>query len=164
MIGMQKKTRERLERKFSALPLHFIDTDIIFEANNDTKLGNQCSDYLNRVGYNYRGVLPLSVIGEFFLITFRDVQDSTEKDMLFRSIDNIIKKRKIEFSVLKHEGLSHINKIKETDYHVEDTDAIHLANCIQDKGDTFVTFDEKLVDNRELEKEFDIKIMHPKRL
>lgn len=163
-MKMEEKTQWKLEKRFLALPLHFIDTDVIFEANNDTKLGNQCSDYLNRVGYKYRDVLPLSVMGELFLITFRDVKDSTEKYILFKSIDNIIKKRKIEFSVLRHGSLNYINKIKEIDYGIEDTDALHLANCIQENGDTFVTFDGKLVDNRELEKEFNIKIMHPERL
>jgi len=47
---------------------------------------------------------------------------------------------------------------------VEDVDAIHLANCIQDKATAFVTFDEQLVGNLRLEKEFNIKILHPERL
>ena len=103
---MKPKTLEKIIRRFEILPLHFIDTSILFEANNDTKPGNQCSDYLNRVGYNYRGVISLSVIGEFFMITFRDVQKSEEKYLLFNFMDSIIKKRKIKFSTLKHVGLN----------------------------------------------------------
>lgn len=57
-----------------------------------------------------------------------------------------------------------MDRIKEIDSRVEDIDAIHLANCIQDKGNTFVTFDGKLVENRKLENEFKVKIMHPKDL
>lgn len=161
---MKQKTLEKILRRFEILPLHFIDTDIIFEANNETKLGNQCSDYLNRVSRKYRGVMPLSVIGEFFMIIFRDVQKSEERYLLFNFVDTLIKKRKIKFSALKHDSFKIVDKIKEIDSRVEDIDAIHLANCIQDKGHTFVTFDEKLVGNKKLESEFNIKIMHPKDL
>ena len=161
---MLRKTSKKLQRRFERLPLHFIDADILFEANRDTKLGNQCSDYLNRVGYNYRGIIPLSVIGEFFMIIFRDVQKEEEKYLLFNFIDNLIKKRKIKFSALKHDSLKIVDRIKEIDSRIEDTDSIHLANCIQDKGNTFVTFDEKLVENKKLENEFNIRILHPRNL
>ncbi|MBI2583969.1 MAG: PIN domain-containing protein [Candidatus Aenigmarchaeota archaeon] len=143
------------------MPLHFIDTGILFEANKDTGLGNQCSDYLNRVGYKYRGIAPLSVIGEFFMVTFRDVEKSEERHLLFSFMDNLIKRRKIRFSALRHDSIRLVDGIKETDSRVEDTDAIHLANCIQDNGDTFVTFDKKLLENVRLENEFKVKIIHP---
>lgn len=161
---METKTLDKIMRRFEILPLHFIDTDIIFEANNETKLGDQCSDYLNRIGYNYRGVISLSVIGEFFTIVFRDVQNHGERQVMFNFVDTFIKKRKIRFSTLRRDSFRIVDKIKEIDSRVEDTDAIHLANCVQDKGNTFVTFDEKLVENRKLEDEFTIKIIHPKNL
>lgn len=161
---MKPKTLERILRRFEMLPLHFIDTNIVFEANNETKLGDQCSAYLNKVGYKYRGVLSLSVIGEFFLITLRDIQEPSEKYLLFNFVDSLIRKRKIKFSTLKYDSIKTLGKIKEIDSRVEDADAIHLANCIQDKGNTFVTIDEKLVGNKKLENEFKIKIMHPKDL
>jgi len=161
---MKPKTIKRIRRRFESLPLHFIDTDILFEANHDTKLGNQCPNYLNRVGYKYRGLIPLSVIGEFFMIVFRDVQKTEEKYLLFNFIDRLIKKRKIKFSALKHGSLKIVDKIKEIDSRIEDTDAIHFANCIQDKGNVFVTFDEKLAENEKLENEFNIRIIHPKNL
>jgi len=161
---MKEKTFFKLQQRFLALPLHHIDTDVIFEPNNETKLGDQCSAYLNKVGYKYRGIISLSVIGEFFMITIRDVTESMERYVLFNFLDTLIKKRKIEFSTLKYDSLKTVVKIKEIDSRVEDMDAIHLANCIQDKASTFVTFDEKLVENNRIEKEFGVRIMHPKDL
>lgn len=161
---MKPKTLKRIMRRFESLPLHFIDADILFEANHDTKLGNQCSNYLNKVGYKYRGIVPLSVIGEFFMIVFRDVQETEEKYLLFNFIDRLIKNRKIKFSALKYGSLDIVDKIKEVDSRIEDTDAVHLANCIQDKCNAFVTFDEKLIGNERLENEFNIRITHPKNL
>lgn len=79
-------------------------------------------------------------------------------------IDKISKKTKCEYSSLKYESLYIVDKIKEMNSRVEDMDAIHLANCIQDKGMIFVTLDEKLVGDSALEKEFNIKILHPEKL
>jgi len=160
---MKEKTLQKLQKRFQALPLHFIDTDIFFEANCNTKLGDQCSAYLNKVGYNYRGVIPLSVMGEYFLITFRD-KTQEGRYLLFNFLDILVEKRKIKFSVLKYDSIKIVGKIKELDSRIEDTDAIHLANCIQDNGNTFVTFDEKLAENKRIENEFGIKIMHPEDL
>jgi len=150
--------------KFERLPLHFIDTNVIVEALTDTKLGTICSDYLNRVGYKYRGILPLSVLGEFFLITFRDIEETSIRELGFRFIERFIERNKIGFSSLKYESLEIIDKIKGIDARIDDTDAIHLANCIQDKGNTFVTFDEKFFRSIKLEKEFSIRIIHPRNL
>ena len=161
---MLRKTYKKLQRRFERLPLHHIDTDILIEALKETKLGNQCSDYLNRIGYKYRGVLSLSIIGEFFLVTFRDVKEQSIRDSGFEFIDRFIRRKKVGFSSLKYENFRIIDKIKEIDSRIEDTDAVHLANCIQDKGDIFVTFDEKLVENSRLGKEFNMKLIHPESL
>jgi predicted nucleic acid-binding protein len=101
---------------------------------------------------------------EFFLITFRDVKEQPIRELGFEFIDRFIRRNKVIFSSLKHESFEIVDKIKEIDYKTEDTDAIHLANCIQDKGNVFVTFDEKLVGNIRLEKAFNIRIIHPERL
>ncbi len=146
------------------MPLHFIDTGILLETLKDTELSNICSGYLNKVGYKYRGILCLSVLGEFFLVTFRDVKEQEIRGIGFEFLDRFVRRKKAGLSALKYESFRIVDRIKELDSRVEDTDAIHLANCIQDGGSTFVTFDEKLVDNVKLESEFKIRIIHPKDL
>lgn len=161
---MKRKTLEKILRRFQRLPLHFIDTSILVEALKDTKLGNQCSSYLNRVGYKYRGALYSSVLGEFLLRVLKDIKDSEERKYMLDFIDKISKKTRCEYSSLKYENFHIVDRIKELDSRVEDMDAVHLANCIQDKGIVFVTLDEKLIGNRNLEKESNMKISHPEDL
>lgn len=162
--SMKPKMLEKILRRFQRLPLHFIDTNILVEALKDTKLGNKCSSYLNRVGYKYRGTLCSSVLGEFLLHVLKDIKESEERKYMLDFIDKISKKTKCGYSSLKYENFHIVDKIKEIDSRVEAADAIHLANCVQDKAITFVTFDEKLVGNLKLEKEFNIKILHPEKL
>lgn len=73
---MKRKTFLKLQREFEILPSHHMDTAIFIESDKETKLGDICSDYLNRVGYKYRGVVSLSVLGEFLLITFKRYKKS----------------------------------------------------------------------------------------
>lgn len=161
---MKSKTLRKLLRRFEKLPLHFFDTCTLVEALKDTKTGVQCSEYLNRIGYNYRGTLCLTVIGEFFLTTFRDVKEKTAKELGFEFIDRFIKNRSANFSSLKYDSLHIIDRIKELDRSIEDSDAMHIANCIQDNGAVFVTIDERILESKILENEFGIKLMHPKDL
>ena len=63
---MKDKTKEKYERWAESLPLHHIDTSVILE-NPKTINGRFCTKYLQRVGYKYRGVLSLPVLGELFL-------------------------------------------------------------------------------------------------
>jgi len=91
---MKPKTLKKLLRRFQRLPLHHIDTNVIVEALKDTKLGNICPGYLNRVGYKYRGVLSSSVLGEFLLHVLKDIKESEERKFMLNFIDKISKKSK----------------------------------------------------------------------
>ncbi|MBS3050834.1 MAG: type II toxin-antitoxin system VapC family toxin [Candidatus Aenigmarchaeota archaeon] len=161
---MKRKKLQKILRKFQRLPSHVMDTNILIEALKDTKLGNICSDYLNRIGYKYRGFLCSSVLGEFLLHVLKDIKEPEERRFMLEFIDKISRKTKCGYSSLKYESFHIVDKIKEIDSRIEDMDAIHLANCIQDKANVFVTLDEKLVSNTRLEKEFSIKILHPEKL
>jgi hypothetical protein len=63
---MKIKTLEKLRKRFEKLPLHHIDSCVLLEALKETKLGNVCGDYLNRVRYKYGGSLSSSVLGDSF--------------------------------------------------------------------------------------------------
>ena len=137
---------------------------IFVEAIRETKLGNICTDYINRIGYKYRGTVSLSVLGEFLLITIRDTKNPEDRELAFRIFDRILKKQKIGFITPEIEAYETTLKIIRADSRIEQTDALHYALAVQEKADTFVTFDQKMAGNIRLEKEFGVKIIHPENL
>jgi len=161
---MKPKTLQKILRRFDVLPLHHIDTDIFIESDKETKLGDICASYLNKVGYKYRGTVSLSVLGEFLLITLRDTEKPEDKELAIRIFDRMIRKRKIRFVTPATEAYETAVKVIKLDSRIENTDALHYAIAVQEKSNAFVTFDGKMVGNKILEKEFGVKIIPPENL
>ncbi|HLD83927.1 MAG TPA: hypothetical protein VI979_03695 [archaeon] len=161
---MQAKTAEAIAKRFETLPRHHIDTAIFFESQKGTKLGDFCASYLNRVGYKYRGEIALSVLGEFLLVTLRDITQPENREMMLRIFDQILRKRKIDFAVAGHDAYQTALKVMELDPRIEGTDALNYAVAVENNADSFVTLDEKLLCHKTLEKEFGVKIIHPVKL
>lgn len=162
---MKPKTLERIAKKFSRLPSHFIDTSIIlgtFLENEEFR--EECKDYLNRVGYKYRGYVPVSVIGEIFMIINERIESANDRELFFSFFDKLVQNRKMKFVGTVFEVYEKISEMKETDYKTEPLDALHLSIAITSNASTFVTLDKKLIHNHELENKFGIKILHPKEL
>ncbi len=155
---MKRKTLIKLQRKFLALPLHHIDTDIILEPEN-TENGRYCKRYLNKLGYKYRGVLSLPTLGEIFL-NILSLKTPREKYVTLDIIDSLIILRKIEFYTPRNIGELLI-KIRNLDSRIEPTDAEILACAIEASASALVTLDSKLIHNETLEKKFNIEIKHP---
>ena len=103
-------------------------------------------------------------MGEFLLITIRDTKNPEDRELAFRIFDRILKKQKIGFITPEIEAYETTLKIIRADSRIEQTDALHYALAVQEKADTFVTFDQKMVGNIRLEKEFGVKIIHPENL
>ena len=57
-----------------------------------------------------------------------------------------------------------LQEIRDVSYDVEPLDALHLAIAIIQKGNVFVTLDDKLIHNQAIENAFKISILHPKEL
>jgi len=146
--------------KLSSLPLHHIDTSVILEEAT-SKEGFYCKKYLNIVGYKYRGVVSFPVLSELFfkilnLTTFDEQWDT------FDLINSIIREKRISFYSPK--DISEIDKrIKEMNITLDSLDRQILA-CAVENNATLVTIDSKLLRSEEIQKEFDIKIRHPKEL
>ncbi len=157
---MEKKTKERLERKFLALPLHHIDTNILIESFEETKFGVISSNYLNKIGYNYRGRISLSALGEFLLIVLRDYV-SVERELTIRKLYDLLGKRKITFLTPTKTTFNIATKVMELDFRIEPTDALHYATAVQENAKSFVTLDKILLENYIIENEFGVKIKHP---
>lgn len=81
---MKPKTLKKLIRKFTRLPSHCIDTSVILGAFlEDEEFREDCKSYLNRVGFKYRGLLPVSVAGEIFMILNDRVDKESDKELFF---------------------------------------------------------------------------------
>jgi predicted nucleic acid-binding protein len=144
-------------------PLHFIDTSVILEAfSEDGKYREECKSYLNTAGYKFIGFLSLSVLGEILVVI--NNREKEAKELFIGWLHHIIKRKKIKLIVPRFEVLEIIKRLKEADYKIEFVDALHLSTAIENNANAFVTLDEKLVGNIKIEKEFKIKILHPKQI
>ncbi len=162
---MKPKTLEKLVRKFMRLPSHYIDTSVILGAFlEDEEFRDECKNYLNRVGYKYRGFLPVSVTGEVFMIVNGRVDKELDRELFFAFFDKLIRKRKIEFIGADFEVYGKVQEIRDIHYKIEPLDALHLATAITHKANVFVTLDRKLLHNQKIENKFNISILHPKEL
>ena len=84
---MKSKTLEKIIRKFTRLPSHYIDSSAILGAFlEDEEFREECKEYLNRAGYNYRDFLPVSVTGEFFMILNERIDKESDRNCSFHSL------------------------------------------------------------------------------
>jgi len=149
-----------MTRKLTRLPLHHIDTSIILEEAT-SKEGFYCKKYLNIVGYKCKGVISFPVLSELFF-KILNLKTFDEQWDMFDLINSIIKEKRISFYSPK--DISEIDrKIKEVDITLDSLDRQILACAIENRA-TLVTIDSKLLRNERIQKEFDIKIRHPKEL
>ena len=143
------------------LQLHHIDTSIILEPKG-TENGMYCRKYLQKVGYNYRGVLSFPVLSELFSVVLL-LQKYEERMTLFETINDIVKAREIKFySPKKTETI--ISKIKEIDRRLDPLDVEILACAIENKASVLVTLDDKMLASTKIQDSFKIRINHPKDL
>lgn len=97
------------------------------------------------------------------LFVILSLEDYNERQELLEIIHELIKIRKIRF--YSPRGVEEISsRIKEIDKKILGLDRTILACAIEHKAITTVTLDKKLINNPTLEREFNIKIKHPKEL
>jgi len=165
MIVMKNKTLEKIQRRWLSKPSHVIDTSVLIETLIETKLGDKCADYLNRLKIKYRGHIPSSVLGEYFLIIFYDEKiEEKYKQRAFTFLEDLIRRRKILPMVPDKETFKLVEKIQNAEREIEDTDAFHYAVAVVNNADVFVTLDTKMLQSQTLEKEFGVKISSPENL
>lgn len=143
------------------LPKHHIDTSVIIEPEN-TEDGRFCKRYLQKINYNYAGVLSFPVLSELFLIIQSFDNFSNRYDLL-ENLLTLIKVRKIEFYAPKDIGTL-LNIIKKTENRISYIDVEILACASEDKAKVLVTLDKNMINNKNLEKMLGTKILHPKDL
>ncbi len=162
---MKRKTLEKLERKWLAKPLHFLDASVLIETLIETKLGEKCAEYLNRLKIKYRGVAPLSVIGEYFMTMFYDEKiEERHKQKAFTFLEDLIRHKKVLSASPDKETFRLIERIQEVEREIENMDALHYATAVINRADVFVTLDRKMIESKTLEMEFGVKVMSPEDL
>jgi len=160
---MLQKTIDKLIRKEQTKPLHCIDTNVFLESTIDTKLGEICRSHLSNMGKGkyYRGVIPVSVLGETMMIIFRDNNDPAERMAKLDLLEKFMRMRNISFAVPKSEDHILIDELIR-EYRVEELDAEHLASGKRAGADAFVTFDSDMLNNKTLKEKLGLEIKHPK--
>ncbi len=159
---MMEKTLEKLLRKENKKPLHCIDTSVFLESTLDTKIGNICKSHLNNMGKGkyFRGIMPISVLGEINMIVFRDIKNSDERSTKFNLLEKFVKLRDIAFTIAEKEDYKLMIELIENE-RIEPTDAQHVACAKRVSAKAFITLDTDLLNNKNLENILDLKIQHP---
>ena len=148
-------------KSLHSLPVHHIDTSIILEPQR-TEDGRWCKKYLQRVGNKYLGIVSLPVLSELELAVF-GVESYEERHELLDLIYQLIRERKIGFYSPKDIGKLDV-LIREKESRIDPVDRLIVASAIEHEADFLVSIDRKLVDNRTIKEEFELKIVHPKSL
>ena len=134
---------------------------MILEPEN-TEDGRLCKRYLQKVNYNYAGILSFPVLSELFLI-FASYENFNERYDFIEPLLSTIKARRIDFYSPK-DIAELLSKIKIADNRIGSTDREILACAAEDNADALITIDKEMLNNRRLEELLRMKIIHPKDL
>jgi len=148
-------------RKFLSLPLHHIDTSVLIEPEK-TEDGRYCRKYLQKISYNYRGILSFPVLSELF-VKIEELDNDEDKLGVLRFITHLRKYKKIGFYSPKR-VLDIMEELNSLDNRLEPIDANIIASAIENKAMNLVTLDRQLIHHKSVEERFGIKISHPKEL
>src|SRR3989344_1839978 len=143
------------------LPKHHIDTSVLIEPQK-TEEGRQCKKYLQKLNYNYSGILSFPVLSELFLF-MQSFEDFNDRYDFIEPILWTIKIRRITFYSPVDIG-DILNKIKITDNRIDPLDREILASASEDKVHALITLDRNMINNKKVENLLGIRILHPRDL
>ena len=143
------------------LPKHHIDTSVLIEPQR-TEEGRQCKKYLQKLNYNYSGILSFPVLSELFLF-MQAFEDFNDRYDFIEPILWEIKLRRITFYSPVDIG-DILNKIKITDNRIDPLDREILASASEDKVHALITLDRNMINNKKVENLLGIRILHPRDL
>ena len=143
-------------------PVHHIDTSVLLESK-DKENAYFTRKYRNLLGIKFLGKVSIFVFGELFLYLYRLglVGKNDEAHNLLDSLQRLFKVKKISLATVHSMSSEIAVKIREIDPRISPMDSLIVANAIGD-GTNLVTLDKKLIRNQTIEREFGIKIRHPK--
>ncbi len=162
---MEKKTRRRIEKREERLPKHTLDTCIFMSYLVGDKDETICRKYMSRINAIYIGYVSLPVYGELLNEIFRESNGkSTIYHKLLGNLFNIISYQNFKYYVPSDKAYDIYKSIRSSNSRIDNIDAFILATAIEKGVDTLVTLDNDLLNNREIEKKFSIRIKHPSQL
>ena len=138
---------------------HHIDTSVLVEPEN-TEDGRICKRYLQKINYNFYGVLSFPVLGELFMILSK-FEDFNDRYDFIESVLATIRSRDIKFYAARNIG-NLLNNIEAIDSRIDYTDMEIMACACEDACHSLVTLDKDMLNNKKLETFLGIKILHPR--
>lgn len=150
-----------MAKKLATLHLHHIDTSVLLEPRT-TENGFCCKKYLNIVGIKYKGVISFPVLSEI-MYKILSLTDISSKYDLVDDISSIIKSKKIAIQGVRNTE-EIVIRIRELDKSITPNDRLIIASAVVNKASALVTLDSRLIGNQPIEKEFKIRMLHPKQL
>jgi predicted nucleic acid-binding protein len=159
---MEKKTQERLERKWLSKPMHLIDTSVMLELLTPRSAEDRrhCERYISRIGKVYRGSVSTLILGEFAEAALR----TSNPELPLGFLPNFINRLKVSVLPLGQQTIQLAQTLKAKETRLEHYDSLHLATADHEGCSAFVTIDEKIIRNPQLERLLKLKIVHPKEL
>jgi|SRR3989338_1792389 len=142
-------------------PRHHIDTSVILESEK-TIDGRFCRRYLLKLPHNYNGVFSSPVMSEL-MISMLTLKEFEKRHRFLDILTNVMENGKIEVYMPQNIG-ELLTKIKDIDSRLQPTDIEIVACAVENEALNLITLDKKLIGNKTLEREFGLKISHPKDL
>jgi len=119
---------------------------------------HSCAEYIKQIGYKLRpnGLITVPLLGE--IITLLIIKVPPEKSYivtrvfedLYKIINKLKNEKRLEIARLTDINKEAIEDIKETDFAIDEDDALHLAWAIKHQCKNFITLDKKLIENEKL--------------
>lgn len=141
---------------------HHIDTSVVLGAFTEKdKWHYECVEYLNKAGYKYVPKISVSVAGEIFMIVEEKFNEAFVRELFFSFFDRIVRRKGMSFDSFTARAAGIFKSIRSVDYSIEPLDALHLSILLDNGVKTFVTLDKLLLESKEVEREFGIRMVHP---
>ena len=159
---MEKKTEDRLERRWLAKPLHLIDTSVMLEllTPRSAEARRHCERYISRIGKVYRGCVSTLILGEFAEAALR----TSNPELPLGFLPSFISRKQVVVLPLGQQAIQFAQTLRETETRLEHYDSLHLATAGHEGCSAFVTIDAGIIRNLQLERLLKLKIAHPKEL
>lgn len=139
-------------------PKHSFDTSVILSYLIKDKDGNECTRYLARIGYLYRGYISFPMIGELVGIALTKYKKGSSD--IINDFTLLMKNAGFEYSVPHDTAYKLYNDIRKLD--ISPMDAILLATAIEHNHDVFVTLDTRMLKaSTKIEAKYKIMVKRP---
>ena len=97
---MQKKTGDKIDRRFLSKPYHHIDANILLGelVPDDEKFRVACKNYIEEIGFSYRAGISILTLGEIHKNLYKYLNDKVARDKALEFLDKFIAKHNVKIA------------------------------------------------------------------